>query len=973
MNKVKISAQKIFVTAGVVLLLLLVLCYAALHIVVRAEWLRVRLQSELSQRTGYEIQIGGLRLQPWLTFVVSAISVSKDGRALFEADEVAGAIGPIDLLQGRIRRLSLNKPVIRLPLQELFKTSGGASPQISFSALNIEDGEFVLETERGQAFALRSLFLSAKDVSLGGTAGLQLRAYLPQLGGTASLSLSGSVAAMQAEILIAQAEAKSPSRFLEKAEEKAVLDARFQMSLKETGKYEVNGSGNVNGLSLGGNEAIAGKFTSWLELDAKLQEALFSLDLETPGFPSRLLPAPLAVGAVKAQVSAHYSAAVKTLAVKQIAITSAVGALEGQAAVSLAETPAKISGDLRLREVALDSLKPLMPDPLRGATYNGKIAADFKLAGPYNDPAVTGLAWSDGAKIGGERFSLSSLAMKAPFQWTGAGLKIKAAELRGKELSFGKKGETQVKADRVSVTSDAAKAGGAPMEISAGFEIADGRFANPEGTRIGEHLNAKGRLIFSQRDGAAFVKGETRIESLELLWGSFFGDFKEQKPAIEVDGRYRAAAGELTLDRLRITLASAGSVELKGRLQHLPDDPAFNLEVRSDDLHHAGFYDFFIKDTFKIGYPILGQIGATGRSSFTLSAQGSLGSFTVDGNLRLAESVIQEKGGSWRVGPIELNLPLKLRFPEALKASSSEAAPVGKLTIQQIQTQSTKIPAIGTPIVLWNNSLRFPEPVQLSLFGGAGLIEDLAWRDIIGAPRDMGLSLRLDGLRLSDLTETLGWYRFNGTLSGSIPGVRWIGDSLKSDGTITLNAFGGKISVRGMEIEQPLSPGRSIKMAAKLEGLNLEQASETFQFGHISGVLAGAIDGLVLSQGQAAAFNVDLQTVAQRGVGQRISVEALNNLTVISSGNDGGSVFGGIASFFDSFRYSKLGFKAALKNDTLLLRGVETSEGKEYLVVGSWLPPTVNIVSYTQEISFSELLRRLERIQKTGGAQSAQP
>ena len=526
----------------------------------------------------------------------------------------------------------------------------------------------------------------------------------------------------------------------------------------------------------------------------------------------------------------------------------------------------------------------------------------------------------------------------------------------------------------MSVTSDTVKAGAGPIEIAAGFEIAGGRFSNPEGTRIGEHLNAKGRLIFSQRDGEPFVKGEARIESLELLWGSFFGDFKEQKPAIEMDGRYRSAAGELTLDKFRISLASAGSVELKGRIQHLPDDPAFNMEVRSDDLRHAGFYDFFIKDTFKIGYPILGEIGTTGRSSFTLRAQGSLGSFTVDGNLRLAESVIQEKTGSWRVGPIGLDLPLKLRFPEALKESSNEAVPFGKLTIQQIQTQSTKIPAISAPIVLWNNSLRFPEPVQLSLFGGTGSIEDLAWRDIIGAPRDMGLSLRLDGLRLSDLTEALGWYRFNGTLSGSIPGVRWVGDSLKSDGTITLNAFGGKISVRGMEIEQPLSPGRSIKMAARLDGLNLEQASATFQFGHISGVLAGAIDGLVLSQGQAAAFNADLQTVAQRGVGQWISVEALNNLTVISSGNDGGSVFGGIASFFDSFRYSKLGFKAALKNDTLLLRGVETGEGKEYLVVGSWLPPTVNIISYTQEISFSELLRRLERVQKkTGGAQSAQP
>ena len=53
---------------------------------------------------------------------------------------------------------------------------------------------------------------------------------------------------------------------------------------------------------------------------------------------------------------------------------------------------------------------------------------------------------------------------------------------------------------------------------------------------------------------------------------------------------------------------------------------------------------------------------------------------------------------------------------------------------------------------------------------------------------------------------------------------------------------------------------------------------------------------------------------------------------------------------------------ASLKNDRLTLRGVESRDGKEFLVVGSLLPPTVNIISHTQEIGFSELMRRLERV-----------
>jgi hypothetical protein len=82
----------------------------------------------------------------------------------------------------------------------------------------------------------------------------------------------------------------------------------------------------------------------------------------------------------------------------------------------------------------------------------------------------------------------------------------------------------------------------------------------------------------------------------------------------------------------------------------------------------------------------------------------------------------------------------------------------------------------------------------------------------------------------------------------------------------------------------------------------------------------------------------------------------------LSSGAGAGSLYGGLAGFFDSFRYSKLGFKGSLKNDRLTLRGVESQGDQEFLVVGSFLPPRVNIVSHTQSIAFSELLHRLQQI-----------
>ena len=53
---------------------------------------------------------------------------------------------------------------------------------------------------------------------------------------------------------------------------------------------------------------------------------------------------------------------------------------------------------------------------------------------------------------------------------------------------------------------------------------------------------------------------------------------------------------------------------------------------------------------------------------------------------------------------------------------------------------------------------------------------------------------------------------------------------------------------------------------------------------------------------------------------------------------------------------------ASLENDRFVLRGVEENDGAEYLVVGTTLPPRVNVISHTRVISFSELVRRLSRV-----------
>jgi hypothetical protein len=399
---------------------------------------------------------------------------------------------------------------------------------------------------------------------------------------------------------------------------------------------------------------------------------------------------------------------------------------------------------------------------------------------------------------------------------------------------------------------------------------------------------------------------------------------------------------------------------MSGSVEHLTQTPALRLQARSANFLPGGFFEYFFRDTFNRQYPVLDKIAVGGQMSFQFQLEGGLDGIAVAGEASLKAGTLRAKSNDWEIESIALQLPFQLSSSESRKASITNRR-TGVLSIEKARFGKQSLGPIITELSLSDNALQFTQPIRVGIFGGEIEIGHLAWPDVIKGPTQVSFSAETKRLQLQELTEALDWPHFSGTLTGSIPEVQSVGNTLKTNGVIQAELFGGRLRLSKLEIENPFSPLASIKLDAKLENIQLEQFSKTFAFGSISGILEGSIDELVITDGQPSQFRADLQSV-DRGTEQRISVEALNKITVLSSGEDAGALYGGFASFFDSFRYSKLGFKANLKNDRLTLRGVESQGDQEFLVVGSLLPPRVNIISHTQTIAFSELLHRLERI-----------
>lgn len=928
----------------------LLLAYAALHVLIRSGAVRERLEAELSRSSGHEVRILSLRLTPTLEIAASGVSAQREGKVRFQAESVVLRLLPWDLLSGTLTSVRLEKPLLRLALHELFGPSPATPPRLSLARLKIEEGEIVLENG-GRSWAMRSVFVDASNVNVAGEAGLDLRARLPAVEADAALSFAGGPAERRARLLLFQRKPERPA-----------FTAELALAPRDRG-YRIRGTGKADAFRWAG-ESIDGSFDLAAELDEKGDSALL-LNLKLAELPSRLLPfaLPLRPRRIDARLEGSYSSAERSFRLAAFQMNSDSGSAAAEGSVAAAQGRWLIQATVRLREVPVSGLKALLPAPLRSASYSGSAAADLTISGPYGSPRLSGLAWSEGLEVAGEELRAAELAVRLPLELKGSSFDIRGGRIEGKNLSWGKRGQARVSLAAATTLLNLSARRGEPLTVHGDFRLRGGSFASADESRAGEGLEASGRFRSSLREGRGSFEGEARIDSLEVLWDKFFGDFQKQRPLVRLSGLYEAATEELRLEPLTVSLGSIGTMELRGVVRQIASRPEFRLGIESQELSLGPLYEFFIRDTFKAAHPIFNSLALSGKSRVALALRGDAEAFDLEGALRLEQSAIAARSGSWRVGPLELELPLSLRFPHA-RSEVPEAPRAGRLKVRELRFRTAESGGIETPVVLWNNALRFPEPVRIPLFGGTATLHSLSWRDLIGSPRDFSFSLSLSGLDLLELTEVLGWHRFGGTLSAAIPDLRWQGDALRSDGVITVDLFGGRATIRGLSIERPLSPLRSIETSVTLENVDLEQASRTFAFGRISGILRGTVADLAVTNGQPARFRAEVHTVPTRGVDQWISVEALNKITVLSSGNEAGALYGGLAGFFDFFRYSKLGFKAELRNDRLRLRGIESREGKEYLVVGTFLPPTVNVISHTQEIGFSELMRRLERVRE---------
>ncbi|GEM_PF-1261828 len=275
---------------------------------------------------------------------------------------------------------------------------------------------------------------------------------------------------------------------------------------------------------------------------------------------------------------------------------------------------------------------------------------------------------------------------------------------------------------------------------------------------------------------------------------------------------------------------------------------------------------------------------------------------------------------------------------------------------RQMMLAGLPVQAAGLGFFFAGDSLRFPDRTTLPVFDGALVIDHLFMSRLFSAAIDVDFSGRIEPISLALITAKMGWPVMQGTLSGIIPGMHKKGEQIAFDGTIDISVFGGQLKVSHLSMERLFGVAPVIAADIAFDKLNLQNITTTFDFGEITGLVAGTVNGLRITNWKTDRMDAEIHSVKSPGVKQTLSQKALDRIS--SLGGVQGAISRSFLRFFKRFRYHRLGLRCRLRQEVCEMGGIRPFKGGYLLVEGGGLP-RVNIIGYQRFIDWEEFLDRL--------------
>ncbi len=503
--------------------------------------------------------------------------------------------------------------------------------------------------------------------------------------------------------------------------------------------------------------------------------------------------------------------------------------------------------------------------------------------------------------------------------------------------------------------------------LKAGLELNRFDFEDPKAVFMGEGLKSSFfiKAGYGIDRNAFSFDTSVRLKEGEVLYDRFYLDLGKTALTSDLRGTYRIDEKALEISETNVTLKDMFRVDLGGNCILGPGLTTGDIDI---DIHDAPVYPLFrmfVVEPFKAEKPELESIKAAGTISARFEAKKGKDDTRIFGHFHWKKGELSHAGEKIKLEDLSLDLPVWIQKG---KPGAATVSPSGNLKIGSVKMPFISKQSFSSPLKAGPNSLFIESSTAVSTHGGTVLIGPVSFSGIFGPSPSVESSIKIDNLETRPFMSETAFKRADGTIKGELDPVRFSNNRMTAKGKISAEIFGGQIVFSDIAAASVFSKGPLISFDAGLNGLDLAEMTTGTSFGKIEGTLEGHVNDLEFAYGQPQRFDLLLETIEKKGVKQKISVKAVDNIARIGGGQSPFiGLAGAISSLFKEFPYEKIGVRAFLENDTFRINGTIKEEDKEYIVKrGSF--SGVNIVNQNPDnrISFKDMVKRIKRVTKGG-------
>ncbi len=503
-------------------------------------------------------------------------------------------------------------------------------------------------------------------------------------------------------------------------------------------------------------------------------------------------------------------------------------------------------------------------------------------------------------------------------------------------------------------------------EIKASLH--DLSFSSPGWEYMGEGLDGTVEYSWVKTPEEGFVfNGLFFLKDFQLLLGDFYLNFDDNRVSGQFEGTISDESDlrDLTLD---LSIPKVLSMEVSGDIRFQSSIPWGNLKysVKSKDI--GPLFDLIFKNFFKERIPSLYDAKIEGSLQAKGRLQGNFLSPEISGSLNLDVPYLDIPGEKTKIEGLLVDMPFSIDFSETIhrkKVKDLTHIDFGTVRIKNTLIRGIEVGEMKFLPALTGNSLTFSEDLKFELLDGEVMVKDFIITNITSEQMEMGFSLSIRKLNIGKIFTDSELLRFHGELSGDLSEVGIKEKKLFTSGDITAKMFGGVINFENIWGYDLLNTGRKIGLDVRFNDIDLDTLTEVVNVGKITGVVDGSISDLVFAYGDPQSFVFDIYTVDKSRVKKKVSVDFIDNMTILGSGSNIFSMIlqKGLNRFISEYNYSEIGIHMELKNDFFKLNGKIQSDGTEYFIKRRGLTG-INIINQNphNQIRFKDMMERVNRI-----------